>query len=278
MTSKFELCVNEDNEKSLSISMLIDGVPFGEAFVDLVDLRRSALASGAYDLQTCGCGTPQCAGFWEPIFVQHEGDVVRWEFDARYHPFVRDEDGLEFSVTRYEFDRNQYVTEIREKFNWLRSHPRRDSIGPERFSATIFDDEFPELSFPQFPFNEGAKIVVGYFGEYQQPWVWVEDNPDIYPRQLIPTGSMWAKFGYWSLMLDSKLYHLGPAIYRKDSEKFQLRNDVSIPECNEEVERLAEDIQRFWGDSVRVLWDKTVESTSREFHRCDLIDEKASRV
>lgn len=270
MTSKFELAVEENPGKSLSIKMLIDGVPFGNAFVDLVELKESALASGAYDLQTCGCGTPQCANFWEPIFVQHSGDVVRWEFDARYHPIAMDDaEKLEFSMTRYEFDRKQYTTEIREKFSWLRSHPRRDSIGPHGFKATIFDEEFPEPLSPQIPFNNGDTIVVGYIGEYQQPWVWIEEKPDVYPRQLLPTGSMWAKYGYWSLMWDNQLYDLGPCAYRKEGA-FQLRSDVSVSECNQEVESLARDIQGFWRDVVRVQWDKTMDSSPQSFIRCDL--------
>lgn len=262
MASKFELGVTEDVRGNLSITMLIDAVAFGKAFVDLAELRKSALASGAYDLQTCGCGTPQCANFWEPIFVQHSDVVVRWEFDARYHPIaMEDAEELEFSITRYEFDRKQYVTEIREKFNWLRSHPRRDSIGPHGFNAALFDEEFPELASPQLPFNKGDTILVGYIGKYQQPWVWIEGKPDVYPRQLLPTGAMWDKFGYWSLMWDSQHYDLGQCIYRKDSAPFQLRSDVSTPECNQEAESLARDIQGYWGDAVRVLWEKAMEST-----------------
>jgi hypothetical protein len=234
--------------------------------VDLAELKKSALVSGAFDLLTCGCGSPECAGFWEPIFVQHSNDIVWWEFDSRYHPIVQKGDDLEFSVTRYEFDRKQYVTEIREKFIWLRSHPRKHSIGPHGFNTEIIDNEFPESLSVQLPFNKGETIVVGYFGEYQQPWIWIDEKPDAHPRQLIPTGGMWANFGNWSLMWDSD-NSFGKCEYRKEGA-FQLRVDVSILECNEDVESLAREIQAFWGDEVLVRWEKVSETTPRSHVRC----------
>jgi hypothetical protein len=272
--SRFELAIEELPGGDLTVTMLNDGKPFGEDCVDLVDLKRSALGSGAYDLQTCDCGTPRCAGFWEPIFVEHFGDIVRWEFDDRYHPIVRDEDETELTVTRYEFNRKQYITEIQEKFKCLRNHPRKGSLGPYGFDPAIFDDEFPCPSATQLPFEKGAKIVVGYTDNYQQPWVWVENNPVAYPRQLIPTGAMWASFGCWSLMWGSDLYDLGgPCIYRKDSIKFELSTEVTISECNEEAESLAREIQKYWGSVVHVVWDKVIETSPRTFVRSHLAAE-----
>jgi hypothetical protein len=243
--------------------MLIDDIPFGEACVDLVDLRKSAIISGAYDLQTCGCGTPQCAGFWDPIFVRHEGDVIRWEFDGLYHP-TPPKDGdtpSEMTVVRYEFDRMQYINEIREKFEWLRIQPNRDSLGPHGFKADVLDEDFPDPAMPQLPFPKGATIVVGYTSEYHQPWVWVDGNTDIYPRQLMPTGFMWSVFGCWSLMWDSEHYDLGQCLYRRDSSDFALKSDVSVTECNHEANQLAQELQRYWGTSAVVTWDRIDEES-----------------
>jgi len=276
MSSKFELRIDNETSGEVSVSIWIDGVPFGDDCVDLYELKRSALGSGAYDLQTCGCGVPQCAGFWEPIFVQHDGEIVRWEFDARYHPTVQeDTENLEISVTHYEFDRKQYITEIREKFISLRSHPRKNSIGPHGFDASIFDEEIPVLLSQQLPFKAGAVIVVGYMGDYQQPWVWVENEPSAYPQRLLPSGLLWAEFGCWSLMWESKHFDLGQCIHRKDGV-FELKSDVSVAESNQEVEELAQDLQKYWGDVVQVQWDETIEKSPHIFirHKSVSVDEK----
>lgn len=259
MTSKFELKVSELPDGHLMAEMMIDGDKFGDDFVDLSDLKMSAIASGAYDLQTCGCGTPECAGFWEPIFVRHEGDVLSWEFDSRYHPIVLG-DEAELSVTRYEFNRTQYIEEIRTKFEWLRSHPNKDRLGPYGFNSSIFDEDFPNAALPGLPFIAGSTIVVGYAGEYQQPWVWVEGCLEIQPRQLLPTGSIWASFAYWSLMWDSKFYDLGQCAYKKDDLPFQLRTDVSVEDCNQEAESLAKQISQFWNGDAEIIWEQVVEA------------------
>jgi hypothetical protein len=271
MTSTFLLKIETAADGALSASMMIDGKPFGEDWVGLSNLLKSAIISGAYDLQTCGCGTPECAGFWEPIFVQHQGDIVRWEFDSRYHPIPKRDknESSERSVIRYEFDRMQYITEIREKIEWLKIQPNRDSLGPYGFDASTLDEVFPDPSLPQLPFPDGAIIVVGYTSEYHQPWIWVDGYSDIYPRQLLPTGAMWASFGRWSLMWDSQHFDLGECVYREDSTDFALRSDVSADECNYEVEQLVHSLNQYWGAPATIVWDRIDEVSRSTVLRCE---------
>ncbi len=271
MASIFELKVESTPTGGLTATMIIDGKPFGEDCVDLGQVRKSAIVSGAYDIQTCGCGEPACAGFWEPIFVQHEGNLIRWEFDGRYHPIPSkdEDDDAKLTVVRYEFDRMQYIKEVRAKFDWLRNHPSRGSLGPHGFNPDILDEGFPDPSLPQLPFPEGSTIVVGYTKDFQQPWVWVEGNTDIYPRQLLPTGAMWAMFGCWSLMWDSQHFDLGQCIYRKDSAAFALSSDVSVAECNQEVGQLVHELQQYWGTSAKVAWDWVDEASRSSLMRCE---------
>jgi hypothetical protein len=278
MISKFELVVEEIPGGDLTATMMIDGKYFGEDYVDLIELKKSALGSGAYDLQTCGCGEPGCAGFFEPIFVEHLGDIVRWEFDGRYHPIAKNENAPESSVTSYEFDRKQYMTEIQEKFSWLRSHPRRNSIGPYGFDSSIFDAEFPFYSEPQLPFERGAEIIVGYIGDYQQPWVWIENNLDVYPSQLMVNGAMWSRFGCWSSMCGSGSNGLSRCVWSKDDTNFQLENEVKISKCNHGAESLAKDLQNYWGSDVTVLWEKAMETTQLTFVRCQLDTKALSNI
>ncbi len=166
MMSKFELVIDEDSQGDLDVSILIDGVVFGEDCIDLDELKNSAISSGGYDLQTCGCGYPICAGFYEPIFVQHQGNFITWEFDAHNHPIPEKDDDAEhntkFSITCYEFSREQYITEIQEKFKWLKNHPKKSSLGPYGFDSSIFDTEFFCHEKPQIPFEQGAKVIVGF--------------------------------------------------------------------------------------------------------------------
>jgi hypothetical protein len=268
MTSTFELSITEGTEGSLAAMMKVDGNAFGEDCVDLIELRKSAIISGAYDLQTCGCGCPQCAGFWEPIFVLHDGSFIRREFDGRYHPVANK--NTEMAIVHYEFDRDQYIREIQSKFEWLRGHPRRDTLGPHGFNPIILDEAFPDMSLPQIPFADGATIVLGYSEPYHQPWVWVEDGPEVSLRQLLPTREMWTMFGCWSQMWDIQNFDLRKCLYRKDSETYQLRSDVSTVECNQEIESLAVKIHQYWGASAKVKWDRISESLAHVFLRCDL--------
>lgn len=259
MKSIFELKIEEMPDGDLDATIVIDGVPFGSDCIDLGELRQSALVSGAYDLQTCGCGMPQCAGFWEPIFVQHDGDAIRWEFDNRYHPVPikeEEEGGTEQVIGRYEFDRHQYIKEIHEKFAWLSAQPNRSSVGPYGLNPDILDAAFPDPSLPSRPFAEGARLVVGYMTNFHQPWVWIDNDPDVLPRQLLPTGAMWSQFGDWSLMWGSQHYDLGPCMYRRDAGNFNLLSTVTIAECNQAVQTLSHAVQQFWGPSANVFWDR----------------------
>lgn len=255
MISLFKLIINETALGKLDARIQIDGKRFGEACVDLKQLKESAISSGAYDLLTCGCGEPGCAGFFEPIFVQHVGDCIHWECNTRYYPIVRKGEDIESSILRYEFDRTQYVQEIRATFDWLRRHPHRDSLGPHGFDASLFDAPFPETSSPQLPFPEGATITVGYTGDYLQPWIWVEGQLDVNARSLLASGALWSQYGYWAAMRESSI-DFGLCLYRRDGSPFELRDDVTLEECNRETESLAHEIQAFWGDSANVVWEE----------------------
>lgn len=255
MTSLFKLIITETAPGELDAQIQIGGKHFGEACVDLKQLKESALSSGAYDLLTCGCGEPGCAGFFEPIFVQHVGDCIHWECNTRYYPIVSKDENAEPSILRYAFDHAQYAQEIRTTFEWLRRHPHRDSLGPHGFDASLFDEPFPDTSVPRLPFPEGATIIVGYAGEYRQPWVWVEGQPDVNPHSLLPSGALWSHFDYWSAMRDSP-NDLGLCLYRRDGSQFQLRDGVTPDECNREAESLAREICSFWGNGAFVGWEE----------------------
>jgi hypothetical protein len=117
------------------VRIWIDGVQFGKALIDVKALQKSAITPGEYDIQTCGCGEPGCAGFWEPIVVKHDGEVIAWEFDIRFHPIPpvseEEEDAMEPCFVRYQFNRAQYLSEVRklaDQENPLRRTPDNETV------------------------------------------------------------------------------------------------------------------------------------------------------
>jgi len=47
-------------------------------FLSFSALKKASWESGTFFLITCGCGTPGCAGIYNPIKVEHNGDEVVW--------------------------------------------------------------------------------------------------------------------------------------------------------------------------------------------------------
>lgn len=251
MTSKFELTIDEDSQGNLDASILIDGIVFGEDCIDLDELKKSAISSGGYDLQTCGCGDPGCAGFYEPIFVQHEGEIVTWEFDARNHPIPEKDDDAEFAITRYKFNRKQYITEIQEKFNWLKNHPKKSTIGSYGFDSSIFNVDVFYHSKPKIPFENGAEIIVGYTEKFQQAFVWIEnDVTELLPSRVLPNCDLWAKFSDWT------------SIWRNKGQKCIYPHETTVLVCNQKAEDLAKAIQKYWGDAAKVSWEEIISDSA----------------
>lgn len=244
--STFLLEIIEEKNSDLSVSLIIDGIDFGKDIIDLEELKKSAIFSGAYNLQTCGCGVAGCAGFFEPIFVQHTNDYVIWEFDSNYHPVPKKQGDIStVDLQILKFNRSQYILEIQQKFEFIRNHPKRKTIDPYcDFDNKIFDKSFPDLSVLHTPFEKGATIVVGYTDDFKQPFAWVENQSKLYPMQIMPTALIWSMFGEWTSLFESGDF------------AYHLLEDISIEECNQKIQRLANEIQRFWGSCVCVVWEE----------------------
>lgn len=242
------------SNSTLQIELWIDGQVFGSDLVDISELRKSAMTSGGYYILTCGCGEPGCAGYFAPIGVAHIDDRVVWECDDRFYPVP--ERGATARPARflvYEFDRQQYIDTIRWILSTLREHPQREvaDIGPHGFDKKTLDLPLPEATSRALPFRQGAKLIVGYIGEYEQPWVWIEEDREIPARQLLPTMTLWHKFGYWASMWDSPS-DLGVCTWKKDGMPFQPEPGVTSEICNQAVEDLARELQLFWGKAVTI--------------------------
>ena len=186
--------------------------------------------------------------------VQHQGNSITWEFDARDHPIPeKDNDAehnTEFSITRYEFNRKQYITEVQQKFKWLKNHPKKSSLGSYGFDSTIFDTEFFCNEKPQIPFEQGAKIIVGYTEKFRQAFIWIEnDLTELLPSRILPNCELWTKFSDWT------------SIWNKERESAS-PNETTVLVCNQKAEDLAKAIQKYWGDASEVLWEEIISNSA----------------
>lgn len=93
--------------------------------------------------------------------------------------------------------------------------------------------------------------MVGHIGEYKQPWVWIDGERDIPARHLLPTMTLWHKFGYWASMWDAPI-DMGICTWKKDGQRFQPEPGVTSEICNQAVEDLARKLKLFWGEDVEV--------------------------
>lgn len=88
-TIRIEYAVHTVNE-ALSIrdvvpSIWINGERLYPGFtIDMRHLVASMRGSGQYDIFTCSCGEPGCAGIWEGIVVLHWPNSIRWLIPLHY--------------------------------------------------------------------------------------------------------------------------------------------------------------------------------------------------
>lgn len=80
---------------------------FEGSVVFFPELERSLSGSGKYLIFTCACGIAEDAG-WSEIEVGHRTDVIYWEFERE-------------TLYRFEFDAEQYLLEIRNCCNSLKT-------------------------------------------------------------------------------------------------------------------------------------------------------------
>lgn len=208
MFSRLRIAISEPGSDNFDVNLLVDDNRFGEGVcIDPAQLRDSALGSGSFSLLTCGCGIPECAGIFEPVFVAHRADTVIWECSDEFYPSVNESEPTQSRTLRYIFSRAQYVDAVRDMFQRLRFHP--DARGTKSwyhdFDPSVFDESFPAAVEPQTPFPQGSTLLVGQIGRYRQPWVWVEEFEDVGPSYLLPTRRMSLRFGRWSSMFDSRM-------------------------------------------------------------------------
>ena len=73
----------EPGEETLHFRLAFDGEePETQGCIDIFELLKSVCANGLYDIHSCTCGQPGCAGFTGGTTVVHMSGLVLWKTDA----------------------------------------------------------------------------------------------------------------------------------------------------------------------------------------------------
>jgi len=134
--------------------LTVDGRRLCEEETDtlhLDELVGSIYGYGYFEIYTCGCGFAGCAGIWEDILVDQDGDTVLWTVPQPLQP--QEDDQTEYK--HFVFDRQQYKQAIQRGLEGARklvnSHPGKISIGPSDFTvenlfqlSTEMPEEIPD--------------------------------------------------------------------------------------------------------------------------------------
>ena len=71
----------EDDAVVLHTLLTVDGHRLDDEETDMLHLDElvgSIYGYGYFEIYTCGCGFAGCAGIWEDILVDQDGDTVLW--------------------------------------------------------------------------------------------------------------------------------------------------------------------------------------------------------
>lgn len=69
---------------------------------------------------TCSCGVAGCAGIWSGIMTKHRKHTVEWKSNK--------DDGYQFINRFYSFDKEQYISAIRDAYNQLQVLSDSDAV------------------------------------------------------------------------------------------------------------------------------------------------------
>ena len=94
----------------IAVDIRLNGEILPTLATDVAELSRSALDSGEFFLNSCSCGSPQCADIWNGILVRHEPGIVVWYIPSE---FVGSSDaGRRLRERVYRFAWDAYRAEI----------------------------------------------------------------------------------------------------------------------------------------------------------------------
>lgn len=94
-----------------------------------------------FDLFTCSCGEPGCAGFQAPVFQKKSDSQVTWQFplEEMYHTQKK----------LYSFDKNQFEQEFLKLFNQLQKLEKENTFLASNFDHMGYEES--ELGFEPHP-------------------------------------------------------------------------------------------------------------------------------
>lgn len=109
----------------------------GNACLDLQEFADCLESEGVYEILTCSCGVPECAGRWRGTAVWHRGDDIVW-YDLDRKSWVR-------------FRRAQLVAEIDKLKSRLPFHALLGGEGPRLARGALWIEPYTSYRFFRRP-------------------------------------------------------------------------------------------------------------------------------
>jgi len=143
-----ELRLSGVGEGKYNVEGLVDGQPLIRREDEEIDVPFGLLPSidhdGDYFMATCECGDPGCAGYFDPVLVTHEGELIHWTCEPL--------------GWRFTFEREPYSAEVRRLIDEGRRHLRNESFWFKRDTGhqniDLFRSESYEQSLPFYWKND----------------------------------------------------------------------------------------------------------------------------
>lgn len=97
-------------KKFFDIDILLNNKKVSNSVFNSIDtLASSSIDNCEFNLYTCSCGVPECAGYYEPIQQYTNDDIVTWKFPEK-SPYIIDKQIYNFEKKRI----FSTLTEIKE--------------------------------------------------------------------------------------------------------------------------------------------------------------------
>lgn len=262
--NSLELRFFYDGPSGIGFNLMVDSVRFGEANVDFEALLKSCHQPGGYFILTCGFDcVPECAGFWDPIFVSHKDGVVRWEFETRYYPTPSQTENPDSKIVRLEFPLYAYVNEIVSKLRKWHTDAAFSSLGNFHFSPADFEvSAWPPPTDPR----GGLNIHFGYQGELRNPW-WITE-PEIACRMpdMLPNCELYRLFNDWACLFEDD-FLLDESGEYVDSLPMKIKPGVLPEDCNRAALAIATQLAEELNGRSKVSWERILFASPWETER-----------
>lgn len=173
-TIQFEItdirAIKDSAIKSCEVAMLFNGQPIPDGLFNAAEvIAASHFNIAEFDLFTCTCGVPGCAGYHSRVKQAKENGVVSWEIPEEYRTDKQE----------YLFDSEQFSEAFKSLFSRLEELERDKIYVSSNFRSVIDDEDIDPVSIrkgvdwlmDQFQADENLNVTLKNF------------KPDLYGKE-----------------------------------------------------------------------------------------------